>query len=161
MLRKVGVDWVFPSCIQDLFEGWHIFKTSRKARTLWSLVCPAVCWSIWLERNQRIFENQSKPTYIVYRKDKDRRCFWQTNCKEVGKDSFVNTKRGWRNIFKSQPSLHCLQAVGFFWGLLIPLMNFSLIKNKSWGLGDRGRLFWICFTKELFGAFGRKEFRIF
>lgn len=79
------MDWAFPSFIQDLLECWNISKISRKARILWSLVCSAVCWSIWLERNQQIIENQTELAYIVYKKAKVNFVLGELNGKKWGR----------------------------------------------------------------------------
>lgn len=48
-----------------------------------------------LERNQRIFENYSEPSFKVFNKDIDKWCFWASNCKELNGCSFVDIKKGW------------------------------------------------------------------
>lgn len=75
-MREVGIAWIFPNRLGDLFHGWNMVRTSKKGRLLWSLIYSAMCWSLWLERNQYIFENLLEPASKVYIKAKDYFCFW-------------------------------------------------------------------------------------
>lgn len=47
--------WAFQNNVGNLFQGWNIMKTSKGGKRLWSMICPTVCWPLWLERNQRVF----------------------------------------------------------------------------------------------------------
>lgn len=67
VLNEVGLAWVFPRSIGEFFGGWNLRKVSLKTRNALSLVLSAVWWSIWLERNQRVFENNAGPAYNAYR----------------------------------------------------------------------------------------------
>lgn len=66
-------------------------------------MCPAVCWSIWLERNQRTFENHTELAFNVYTKAKDLFCFWAGNCKEFGDYSLEISKEGGEGFLDSLP----------------------------------------------------------
>lgn len=48
---------------------------------MWRLVLGAVCWAIWRERNNRVFNGHSEPTWQVYRRAKDLILFWAKRCK--------------------------------------------------------------------------------
>lgn len=72
VLNEIGVTQVFPRSIREFFGGWHLRRALLKIRKALSLVLPTVWWSIWLQRNQRVFENNAEPAYNVYRKVKDR-----------------------------------------------------------------------------------------
>lgn len=68
ILREVGISWLFPNTISDLFQGWNLEKKSfKKDKILWGLIYLAVCWSIWLERNNHLFENHAQPVLNVYK----------------------------------------------------------------------------------------------
>lgn len=55
---EVCLSWVLPRELVDLVRSWNVFKISKKGRMLWKMVYPAVCWTLWLERNQRVFETK-------------------------------------------------------------------------------------------------------
>lgn len=61
--------------MDSLLLSWDIEKVSKRGKMLWSLVCPAMCWAIWLERNQCVFEGCKKPAYAIYLNAKDLACF--------------------------------------------------------------------------------------
>lgn len=90
-LGDIGLSWVIPQGMDFLLLPCDIVKTSRKAKILWSLVCFAVCWAIWLER---VFEESSKPAYVIYSYAKELACFWGLRCRHLGVYSMVNTKEG-------------------------------------------------------------------
>lgn len=71
ILGEVGMAWVFPNNIGNLFQGWNIMKISRRGKRVWSMICPAVCWALWLEGNQRVFENHIEPTHKMYKRAMD------------------------------------------------------------------------------------------
>lgn len=70
-------------------------KFSKMGKGLWRLILPSIFWSIWLERNQKIFENYLKPSFKVFKRAMDNWCFWATNCKRLNGHSFVDVKKGW------------------------------------------------------------------
>jgi hypothetical protein len=53
---KFGILWVLPGCVLDLFFGWYngLGKLHSK---VWNMVPPCLLWTLWRERNSRIFEN--------------------------------------------------------------------------------------------------------
>lgn len=54
------------------FEQWFYFGKGSKGKTIWRLRISAIWWSLWLERNNRMFENSVKPSYRVCRRVQDR-----------------------------------------------------------------------------------------
>lgn len=53
---------------------------------------PAVCWRIWLERNQHVFEGYQEPAFKVFSRTKDLMCFWGLKCSHLGDYSVIRTK---------------------------------------------------------------------
>ena len=54
VLRTFGMLWVFPNTIADLLFGWfNCF--GKHSSSIWNLVPPCLMWTIWRERNSRIF----------------------------------------------------------------------------------------------------------
>lgn len=97
--REIGLLWVFPQDFFSLLMSWRMFGVPRKGKILWNLLLPAICWSIWLERNQTMFEGCAEPVLNVVKKAKDLACFWGVNC-NLGEDYLVvSTKRDWCSMF--------------------------------------------------------------
>lgn len=42
---------------------------------LWRLIILAIWWSFWLEQKKCVFDNCSKPSYMVHRRAKERCLF--------------------------------------------------------------------------------------
>ena len=56
VLRSFGVPWVFPNNIADLLFGW--FNCFGKHNcSVWNLVPLCLMWTVWHERNSRIFDD--------------------------------------------------------------------------------------------------------
>lgn len=49
-LELWNVKWVFPSRLRDLFDQWHIATKNGFFKKVWSVI-----WSLWKERNARVF----------------------------------------------------------------------------------------------------------
>ena len=56
VLWSFGVPWVFPNNIADLLFGWFNCFGKHKC-SVWNLVPLCLMWTIWHERNSRIFDN--------------------------------------------------------------------------------------------------------
>jgi hypothetical protein len=54
-----GIFWVLPGGVLDLFFGWYngLGKFHSK---VWNMVPPCILWTLWRERNSRIFENTER-----------------------------------------------------------------------------------------------------
>jgi hypothetical protein len=57
VLRSFGVIWVFPNNIGDLLFGWFNYFGKHKS-SIWNLVPHCLMWTVWRERNSRIFEDE-------------------------------------------------------------------------------------------------------
>jgi hypothetical protein len=51
-----GVLWVMPKTVRELIEGWHVVKHHQIR--IWTAVPHCIMWSLWRERNSRIFEDR-------------------------------------------------------------------------------------------------------
>lgn len=49
---------------------------------LWGIVVPAVCWSLWLGKNKRTFEDKEYSLEDVCNIDKFRDAWWASSYKE-------------------------------------------------------------------------------
>lgn len=60
-----SVKWVFPMKLRDAFEQWFISKKSAFFKKVWHASFFIIVWSIWKERNSRIFEkSENSPRFI-------------------------------------------------------------------------------------------------
>lgn len=48
-----------PRMVNDLCDQWRFQDISSLLWILWALSLFVVLWKVWLERNRRVFENES------------------------------------------------------------------------------------------------------
>lgn len=66
-----GLGFTTPPNLYTLLEGWRTEEISEIGRQIWRLVAAAVCGSLWLEHKHRVFEDNAKPSYRVYKRARD------------------------------------------------------------------------------------------
>lgn len=66
VLVEVGILWIFLEMFKELVHSWKLPVSSPKASLRWSLILPSVCWTLWLKRNQRSFENYVEPLFKAF-----------------------------------------------------------------------------------------------
>lgn len=54
-----GMSWVFPSNLRSAFDQWQSPKTIPFFKKVWHACFFIIVWTIWKERNSRIFEERS------------------------------------------------------------------------------------------------------
>ena len=59
ILNMFGIQWVLPARVLDLLLGWYNWY-GRHSSDVWNLVPHCLMWSVWQERNRRIFEDSEK-----------------------------------------------------------------------------------------------------
>ncbi|CAM8969112.1 unnamed protein product [Rhodiola kirilowii] len=52
-----GSSWVAPQSAKILLESWDVGGATKSSKRLGRILCYAVLWSIWEERNKRCFQN--------------------------------------------------------------------------------------------------------
>ncbi|XP_010279234.1 PREDICTED: uncharacterized protein LOC104613207 [Nelumbo nucifera] len=57
-LNSLKVCWVMPRSVKELLCCWQLMGLSKKKKAVWKMVPIVVVWSIWTERNTRIFSNK-------------------------------------------------------------------------------------------------------
>lgn len=62
---------------------------------LWSMVSATVWWSVWKERNNRVFKNYAEPSIQMYRKAKNMLLFWARRCQNCDNDHKGGVLRDW------------------------------------------------------------------
>ena len=58
-ISRCGAAWCFPEKIGEAIESWMGGHFAGCGRTLWRMASFAIIWSIWRERNDRIFRGSS------------------------------------------------------------------------------------------------------
>lgn len=79
--RDFGSTCIVPLDLGSLLLGWRNRALNAFGKRVWRLVPTAVCWAIWLERNNRAFKGHTKLTWKVCRKAKEFIVFWVRRCK--------------------------------------------------------------------------------
>ncbi|KAK6136806.1 hypothetical protein DH2020_029454 [Rehmannia glutinosa] len=83
VLIELGLVWVTPQSGSDLFMTDLGGFLGSKGRTLWRVIVPVVCWSVWLERNNRILNDIEESTLECWDRIKFRIASWIVSSQEV------------------------------------------------------------------------------
>ncbi|KAL4328113.1 hypothetical protein AHAS_Ahas13G0167600 [Arachis hypogaea] len=57
-LYALGREWSVPGTLKQHFESWTTAAPRKDERKRWLIGFFAVIWEIWLERNNRVFQNK-------------------------------------------------------------------------------------------------------
>ncbi|CAN1298007.1 hypothetical protein LINPERPRIM_LOCUS23687 [Linum perenne] len=63
---KLSCNWSPPSTLQDLVASWLSLRFNLQS--FGRFVLHAVCWVVWLERNNRIFRNEFTAVDVLINK---------------------------------------------------------------------------------------------
>lgn len=66
VLDELGLQWVTPPSTSDLLMINLGGRINKNGGGLWGVIVPVVFWSIWLERNNRIFEQSTESLTEVW-----------------------------------------------------------------------------------------------
>ncbi|CAN1807678.1 hypothetical protein LINPERHAP1_LOCUS25125 [Linum perenne] len=81
---KLSIPGPLPGEVQPLIEGWKVTNFGNPFRELQKVVLHCVLWNIWLERNNRIFREESvSPHCILYR-------IWLSSCRWLKSFSIIS-----------------------------------------------------------------------
>ncbi|WMV13212.1 hypothetical protein MTR67_006597 [Solanum verrucosum] len=58
-INKRGISWSMPGSIKEALACWNRDGNQSGHRERWKIVPACIWWTIWLERNQRCFEDKS------------------------------------------------------------------------------------------------------
>lgn len=81
VLQELEVSWAMPKTISDCFLSLFSPTLGKKGKVLWRMIVHAVCWSLWLERNRRIFEDKEECLDKIWSKLKFAIAWWIFNHK--------------------------------------------------------------------------------
>ncbi|XP_016206787.1 uncharacterized protein LOC107647186 [Arachis ipaensis] len=64
-LRCFHRDWAIPGSIKGLFESWNGTPNRKEEQKRWLTGFFAAIWNVWLERNNRIFNNKEVTVDVI------------------------------------------------------------------------------------------------
>ncbi|KAG2721870.1 hypothetical protein I3843_02G085900 [Carya illinoinensis] len=70
--NKMGLAWVMPGRVVELIASWKGITGTQQIAALWTMAPICICWCIWRERNERIFEDHERSS------EEFRSFFWKT-----------------------------------------------------------------------------------
>lgn len=70
LLRDFGMNWIASPDVNSFLASWRSSAFISKGKMLWSMVSASIWWSVWKERNNRVFNNYAEPSSQVYKKAK-------------------------------------------------------------------------------------------
>lgn len=97
-LAMLGMSWAMPKSIVELLQGWSREGISKKSLRTWNTIPQAMWWTIWLERNNRIFEGTSSNIHILKQRCIFLLAFWCNLVIEHEVDGMLDTIEGLPNL---------------------------------------------------------------
>lgn len=73
--------FIAPTDLSSLLFSWRAPTLSLFGKRVWQLVPTVICWAIWQERNNMVFNGCSNPAWQVVRRAKELVVFWARRCK--------------------------------------------------------------------------------
>ncbi|XP_057434320.1 uncharacterized protein LOC130727007 [Lotus japonicus] len=58
IMQREGQNWVVPQDMKSLLLEWGNWRI-KTDKILWDIISYALCWSIWLERNNTVFNDKT------------------------------------------------------------------------------------------------------
>ena len=68
LTQDLGFNWCVPSNLLYFFYQWHGLFNGFFLQEISSRILPHFCWSIWKDRNNRIFRDRDELAIVVGRK---------------------------------------------------------------------------------------------
>lgn len=96
--RDFGSTFVAATNLRDLLFGWRSSALNAFGKKIWRLVPAAMCWVIWLERNNRVFKGHSKLDWRVYKRVKEYILLRAKLCKSYEGIPNGDLQRHWERI---------------------------------------------------------------
>ena len=58
LLAITDFNWVFPRLVRQLLLAWQSVSVGKKRKRVWMAAPLCIFWTLWLERNKVVFENE-------------------------------------------------------------------------------------------------------
>ena len=91
----MGAQWIMPHAAADLFRCNIGGFINTRGHVFWSVIVQAMCWTLWLERNRRIFEDIEESLEDVWDRFKFRAAWWVSKHKEFKAFFVSDIVRDW------------------------------------------------------------------
>ena len=95
VLQKFKVYWVIPQDINHFVTSDFMLRREKMTKLLWYLVIYAVLWTLWRERNQRVFEEKEESLANIIELINYWVALWASVHKDLNQISFTDWLRGW------------------------------------------------------------------
>lgn len=95
LLTDFGMTWVPSPDVVSVLSSCQTNAFNLKGKEICQMVPTTVCWSVWLERNNRVFDNYAEPSFQVYRKAKNFLLLWARRVPECNNDYRGGLLREW------------------------------------------------------------------
>ena len=59
LLAITEANWVFPRTVRQLLLAWQSVSVGKKRKRVWMTAPLCLFWTLWLERNRVVFENEA------------------------------------------------------------------------------------------------------
>ena len=89
------MSWVWLLQCQVAFLHVSGIGGLNDRRKLWDVAVKAICWSLWLERNNRIFEDVTRELDFIWDRVKYWVALWVYDSKDFKELSFFDLCRDW------------------------------------------------------------------
>lgn len=60
ILSRTGLTWAMPKSVMDLLACWNRSHSSVQLAAVWRMIPLCLMWILWLERNDRCFNNRER-----------------------------------------------------------------------------------------------------
>lgn len=94
-LDLMGVSWVCPGSWTGVMEYWFHSGLRSRRKLTWNTIPTVVLWSIWKERNMRVFEGTTSEFSGLFQNAKWRLCLWLCANKEFMVFKAGNLLQSW------------------------------------------------------------------
>ena len=64
-LAITEVKWVFPRSVRQLLLAWQSASIGKKRKRVWMVAPLCLFWTLWMERNRVVFENEAPSNYRI------------------------------------------------------------------------------------------------
>ena len=95
VVKEFGTEWVPPSSSTELLLFYGGSSFTKKGKTLWKVVATTTFWAIWLERNNRIFEEGEGTFDYIWDRIRMWVATWLYLCKDFKSIPFSLLVRDW------------------------------------------------------------------
>ncbi|OVA20230.1 Reverse transcriptase zinc-binding domain [Macleaya cordata] len=97
-----GVRWAMHKDVSQLFQERLNKSFSKEGNHLWRLLPYAVTWTLWNERNQRIFEDSERNIHQLILDIKASLFFWSTSSKNMNGKHFQELVSKWEILVRKE-----------------------------------------------------------